>query len=86
MNTKIILPVVLVIVIGTISLVFVVPQQLYAYNKYGFANQEQCVNITKLEYQGGFFDNATFAKLIGMCEHKSAATNATTSSSNATVS
>lgn len=86
MNTKIILAVVLGIIIGAISLVLVVPQQLFAYNKYGFDNQEQCVNITNLEYQGAFFDNATFTKLIGMCEHASAATNATTSTSNATES
>jgi hypothetical protein len=41
-----------------------------AYNKYGFENQTQCVNITNLEFQGGFFDNSTYSKLIGMCEHR----------------
>jgi hypothetical protein len=42
----------------------------FAYNKYGFDNQTQCINITNLEFQGGFFDNTTYTKLIGMCEHR----------------
>ena len=42
----------------------------FAYNKYGVDNQTQCVNITNLEFQGGFFDNSTYTKLLGMCEHK----------------
>lgn len=41
-----------------------------AYNKYGFDNQTQCVNITNLEFKGGFFDNSTYTKLIDMCEHR----------------
>jgi len=52
-------------------------QQSFGYNKFGFDNQTQCVNITNLEFQGGFFDNSTYTKLIGMCEHRPAATNAT---------
>ena len=48
-------------------------QQSLAYNKFGFDNQTQCVNITNLEFQGGFFDYATYTKLIGMCEHRPAA-------------
>lgn len=63
-----------VIAAGTIVL-FV--NSAFAYNKYGFDSQEQCINITNLEFQGGFFDNSTYTKLIGMCEHKTASTNAT---------
>jgi hypothetical protein len=49
----------------------------FAYNKYGFDSQKQCINITNLEFQGGFFDNSTYTKLIDTCEHRTAATNTT---------
>ena len=71
-------PVVLGITVGMISLVVLLtPQQSLAYNKFGFDNQTQCVNVTNLEFQGGFFDHATHMKLLGMCEHRPDATNAT---------
>ena len=64
MNNKIILAVILGIMIGMMSLMpLPSPQQSFAYNKYGFDNNMQCVNVTNLEYQGGFFDNATYTKL-----------------------
>jgi hypothetical protein len=60
-------------------IVLLIPQQQsLAYNKFGFDNQTQCVNVTNLEFQGGFFDHDTHMKLLGMCEHRPAATNATT--------
>ena len=78
MNTKLGLPVVLGITVGMMSIVVLLtPQQSLAYNKFGFENQTQCVNVTNLEFQGGFFDHATHMKLLGMCEHRPAATNAT---------
>lgn len=77
MNTKLFLAVVLGITIGMMSSMLLPLQQSFAYNKFGFDNQTQCVNITNLEFQGGFFDNSTYTKLIGMCEHTPAATNAT---------
>ena len=77
MNTKLFLAVVLGITIGMMSSMLLPLQQSFAYNKFGFDNQTQCVNITNLEFQGGFFDNSTYTKLIGMCEHTPASTNAT---------
>lgn len=71
MNTKLVFAVVLGITVGMMSVSQ--PQQSLAYNKFGFDNQTQCVNITNLEFQGGFFDNSTYTKLIGMCEHRPAA-------------
>ncbi len=79
MNTKLVLTVVLGITVGMMSImVLLTPQQQsLAYNKFGFDNQTQCVNVTNLEFQGGLFDNTTHMKLLGMCEHRPAATNAT---------
>ena len=59
MNTKLVLPVVLGITIGIMSImVLLTPQQQsLAYNKFGFDNQTQCVNVTNLEFQGGLFDH-----------------------------
>jgi hypothetical protein len=76
MNTKLVLPVVLGITIGIMSImVLLTPQQQsLAYNKFGFDNQTQCVNVTNLEFQGGLFDHATHMKLLDMCEHRPAAT------------
>ena len=77
MNTKLVFPVVL-ITVGMMSVMLPLqPQQSLAYNKFGFDNQTQCVNITNLEFQGGFFDNSTYTRLLGMCEHRPAAANAT---------
>src|ERR671914_2407293 len=73
MNTKIVLAAVLGITTGMMFLMMLPLQQSFAYNKFGFDNQTQCVNITNLEFQGGFFDNSTYTKLIGMCEHRPAA-------------
>ncbi|MDQ4013008.1 MAG: hypothetical protein M3146_04700 [Thermoproteota archaeon] len=74
MNTKAILAVVLGITVGMMSIMLVLtPQQSLAYNKFGFDNQTQCINVTNLEFQGGFFDHATQMELLGMCEHKPAA-------------
>ena len=78
MNTKLVFAVILGITVGMMSTMLLSqPQQSLAYNKFGFDNQTQCVNITNLEFQGGFFDNSTYTKLIGMCEHRPAAANAT---------
>jgi len=79
MNTKLVLTFVLGIIVGMMSImVLLTPQQQsLAYNKFGFDNQTQCVNVTNLEFQGGFFDHATHMKLLGMCEHRPAAINAT---------
>jgi uncharacterized membrane protein len=78
MNTKPILAVLLGITIGMMSIMaLLIPQQSLAYNKFGFDNQTQCINVTNLEFQGGFFDHATHMKLLGMCEHRPAATNTT---------
>jgi hypothetical protein len=79
MNTKQTLVVVLGITVGIMSLSMLLSplQQSLAYNKFGFDNQTQCVNVTNLEFEGGFFDHATHLKLLGMCEHAPAATNAT---------
>jgi hypothetical protein len=59
-------------VVALLAVVTIVPfaSNTFAYNKYGFDNQTQCVNITNLEFRGGFFDNSTYTKLIGMCEHR----------------
>jgi hypothetical protein len=74
MNTKAILAVAVGITVGMMSTMLVLtPQQSLAYNKFGFDNQTQCINVTNLEFQGGFFDHATHMKLLGMCEHKPAA-------------
>jgi hypothetical protein len=62
-----------IVLIGVLfTAVTIVPfaSNAFAYNKYGFDNQTQCVNITDLEFQGGFFDNSTYTKLLGMCEHR----------------
>jgi hypothetical protein len=62
-----------IVLIGVLfAAVTIVPfaSNALAYNKYGFDNQTQCVNITDLEFQGGFFDNSTYTKLLGMCEHR----------------
>jgi hypothetical protein len=79
MNTKQTLVVVLGTTVGMMSLSMLLSplQQSLAYNKFGFDNQTQCVNVTNLEFEGGFFDHATHLKLLGMCEHAPAATNAT---------
>lgn len=79
MKTKLVLPVVLGITVGLMSIIVLLTpqQQSLAYNKFGFDNQTQCVNVTNLEFQGGLFDHATHVKLLGMCEHRPAATNAT---------
>jgi hypothetical protein len=78
MNDKLILAVTLGITIGMMSSILLPLQQSFAYNKFGFENQTQCVNVTNLEFQGGFFDHDTHMKLLGMCEHTpAAATNAT---------
>jgi hypothetical protein len=78
MSTKIVLPVVLGITVAMMSsMLLSPPQQSLAYNKFGFDNQTQCVNVTNLEFEGGFFDHATHLKLLGMCEHAPAASNAT---------
>ena len=78
MKTKIVLTVVLGIMVGMMPiLVLLTPQQQsLAYNKFGFDNQTQCVNVTNLEFQAGFFDHVTHTKLLDMCEHKPAAMNA----------
>jgi hypothetical protein len=44
-------------------------QTAHAYNKFGFDSEAQCIKITNLEHQGGFFDNSTYTKLINMCKH-----------------
>jgi hypothetical protein len=80
MNTKLVLTVVLGITVGMMSIMMLLTpqqQQSLAYNKFGFDNQTQCVNVTNLEFQGGFFDHPTHMKLLGMCEHSPAATNTT---------
>jgi hypothetical protein len=68
MKHKMILAVVLGIMVGIAS-VSLLPQELSAYNQFGFESEEQCVNVTNLEYQGGFLDESTYTKLIGMCKH-----------------
>jgi hypothetical protein len=68
MKHKMILAVVLGIVVGIAS-VSLLPQDLSAYNQFGFESEEQCVNVTNLEYQGGYLDESTYTKLIGMCKH-----------------
>jgi hypothetical protein len=74
MNTKLALVVVLGTTVGMMSsMLLSLPQQSLAYNKFGFDNQTQCINITNLEFEGGFFDHATHLKLLGMCEHSPAA-------------
>ena len=77
MNTKIVLAAVLGITTGMMFSMMLPLQQSFAYNKFGFDNQTQCVNITNLEFQGGLFDHDTHMKLLGMCEHTPAATNVT---------
>jgi hypothetical protein len=77
MDTKIVWAVVLGITIGMMSSMMLPLHQSFAYNKFGFDNQTQCVNITNLEFQGGFFDHDTHMKLLGMCQHTPAATNVT---------
>jgi hypothetical protein len=77
MKSKLVLAVIFGITMGMMSSMLFPMQQSFGYNKFGFDNQTQCVNITNLEFQGGFFDNSTYTKLIGMCEHRPAATNAT---------
>ena len=77
MNIKLVLAVVFGITMGMMSSMLLPMPQSFAYNKYGFDNQTQCVDITNLEFQGGFLDNSTYTKLLGMCEHRPAATNAT---------
>ena len=77
MNTKLVL-VILGVMVGMMSVMLLSqPQQSLAYNKFGFDNQTQCVNVTNLEFEGGFFDHPTHLKLLGMCEHAPAAANAT---------
>jgi hypothetical protein len=44
-------------------------QTALAYNKFGFDSEAQCIKITNLEHQGGFFDNSTYTNLINMCKH-----------------
>jgi hypothetical protein len=74
MNTKI-MAVILGTTIGTMSSILLpsLSQQSFAYSKYRFDNRTQCVNITNLEFQRGLPDNATYMKLIDMCEHRFAA-------------
>ena len=63
----------------SIMLLLIPQEQSLAYNKFGFDNQTQCINVTNLEFEGGFFDQDTHMKLLGMCEHRptAAATNGT---------
>lgn len=46
-----------VLIGALLAAVTIVPfaSNAFAYNKYGFDNQTQCVNITNLEFQGGSF-------------------------------
>jgi hypothetical protein len=71
MNIHEIVMVVMLLTVAATTVPFA--SNAFAYNKYGFDNQTQCINITNLEFQGGFFDNSTYTKLIGMCEHRPAA-------------
>lgn len=77
MKSKLVLAVIFGMTMGMMSSMLLPMQQSFGYNKFGFDNQTQCVNITNLEFQGGFLDNSTYTKLIGMCEHRPAATNTT---------
>lgn len=67
-------------IVATVVITTTIPlfSSVFAYNKYGFESEEQKSISQTLNIKEVFFDNATYTKLIDMCEHKSAA-NATKS-------
>jgi len=72
-HTKFIVVTLTTILIATIMVTITVnllrDSSVFAYNKFGFESEEQCVKITNLEHQSGVLDNTTYTKLINICNH-----------------